>query len=678
MRRSILAVSLLAATAIGGVTLAQTHSAATPADKPEIGSFGFDESGVDKSVKPGDDFVRYADGAWEARTEIPADKATWGMFNALADRSLDQTRTILDAAQATPGNKIGDFYASFMDEAAVDAKGIAPIQPWIAEINAIGDKSALAVEMGKLQRQGVGSLFGMGVGQDDKAPDHYIVGFNQAGLGLPDRDYYLKDDPKLADTRAKYQAYQATMLGLAGQDNAEARAAAVFAFEKAIAEAHWDRIASRDADKTYNKWMEADFAAKAPGFPWKAYMTVAGTADQPSYLVGMPSALAGEAKAFADAPIGVLKDYMILKIMRTYAGLLSKPINDANFAFYGTVLSGAPQQPVRWKRAVGTVSGAMGEAVGQQYVAKYFPPASKAAADQLVKNIIAAMGARIDKLTWMAPETKVKAHAKLAAFTPKIGYPSKWRDYSALTIKRDDLVGNVARSAAFEYQRGLNKLGQPIDRAEWGMTPMTVNAYANPPMNEIVFPAAILQPPFFDAKADPAVNYGGIGVVIGHELSHHFDDQGRKYDPTGKLADWWTPQDVERFTAMTDKLVKQYDAYEPLPGLHIKGGLTLGENMADLAGLAVSRDAYHRSLGGKPGPVINGWTADQRFYLGYSQVWRIKFREPALRSQVISNEHSPGQFRTAEVRNVDAWYDAFGVKPGDKMYLAPADRVHVW
>src|SRR3569623_769916 len=606
MRRSILAASLLAATAIGGITFAQTHASTAAAGKPDIGSFGLDESGMDKSVAPGDDFVRYAGGLWEDRTEIPADKAAYGMFKLLGNRSHEKTRIILDAAAKTPGNKIGDFYASFMDEAAVNAKGISPVQPWIAEINAIGDKPALAVEMAKLQRLGVGGLFGMGVGQDDKAPDHYIVGVNQAGLGLPDRDYYLKDDPKLADTRTKYQAYQAQMLGLVGEDNVEARAAAVYAFEHSLAEAHWDRIASRDADKTYNKWMEADFAAKAPGFPWQAFMTAGGTANQASYLVGMPSALAGEAKAYADAPIAVLKDYMILKVMRTYAGYLSKPVNDANFAFYGTVRSGAPQQPVRWKRGVGTDSQAMGEAVGQQYVARYFPPASKAAADQLVKNIIAAMGARIDKLTWMAPETKIKAHAKLAAFTPKIGYPSKWRDYSTLVIKRDDLVGNIARSAAFEYNRRLHRLGGPIDRAEWGMTPMTVNAYANPTMNEIVFPAAILQPPFFDAKADPAVNYGGIGVVIGHELSHHFDDQGRKYDPTGKLTAWWTAQDVTRFTAMTDKLVKQYDAYEPLPGLHIKGGLTLCENMADLAGLAVARDAYIKSLGGRPSPEIDG------------------------------------------------------------------------
>ncbi|MBP2276653.1 MULTISPECIES: M13 family metallopeptidase [Sphingomonas] len=687
MRRSFVMVSLLASAALVGVThanpapKAKVAAKAEPAPKAtgaEIGAFGLDLAGMDTSVQPGDDFVKFAGGKWEAATEIPADKATYGMFNRLADRSLEQTRTILDAAAKRPGDKIGDFYASFMDEAAINAKGIDPIKPWIAEIRAAGDKTALAAEMAKLQRTGVGGLFRMGVGQDDKAPDTYIVGLSQSGIGLPDRDYYLKDDPKLADTRAKYQAYQVQMLGLAGVDDAAARGAAVYAFEKALATAHWDRIKSRDSDLTYNKWSAADFATKAPGFPWEVYMKTAGTAGQANYLVGMPSALTDEAKAFADAPVQVVQDFLILRLLRSYAGVLAKPINDANFAFYGTVLSGAPQQPVRWKRGVGIVSGAMGEQVGQAYVEQYFPPATKAAADQLVKNIIAAMSVRLDNLTWMAPETKVKAHAKLAAFTPKIGYPSKWRDYSALTVKRDDIVANVAAANAFEYERDLHKLGQPIDRTEWGMTPMTVNAYANPPMNEIVFPAAILQPPFFDAKADPAVNYGGIGVVIGHELSHHFDDQGRKYDPTGKLTDWWTAEDVKRFTAMTDKLVKQYDAYEPLPGLHIKGGLTLGENMADLAGLALAYDAYHRSLGGKPAPVIDGLTGDQRFFLGYAQVWRIKFREPALRSQVISNEHSPGPFRTVEVRNVDAWYKAFGVKAGEKLYLAPADRVKVW
>ena len=357
---------------------------------------------------------------------------------------------------------------------------------------------------------------------------------------------------------------------------------------------------------------------------------------------------------------------------------MSKPIVDANFAFTGTVLSGTPQQQPRWKRGVAATSGALGEEIGKVYVARYFPPESKVAIDQLVKNVIAAMSVRLDKLEWMAPDTKVKAQQKLAAFTPKIGYPTKWRDYSSVKITRGDLVGNVAAANEFEYLRNLGKLDKPIDRTEWGMTPMTINAYANPVLNEIVFPAAILQAPFFDAKADPAINYGGIGVVIGHELSHHFDDQGRKYDKTGKLTEWWTAEDVKRFTALTDKLVKQYDAYEPIPGQHIQGGLTLGENMADLAGLAVAYDAYHRSLGGKPAPVIGGMTGDQRFYLGYAQVWRNKFREPALRSQLLSDPHSPGPFRTAEVRNVDAWYAAFGAQPGDALYLAPADRVRVW
>ena len=686
MRRSVLVLSLLATAALAGASHAGKAPAKpaakpatnAPADKPQIGTFGFDETGLDRTIKPGDDFAAFAGGDWVKRTEIPADRASYGMFHVLQDLSLERTRTILEAASKTPGDKIGDFYASFVDEKTADAKGITPVQPWLAEIKAAGDRTAIAVEMARLQRRGVGGLFGLGVGQDDKAPDQYIVNVNQGGLGLPDRDYYLKDDAKLAQIRTQYQAYLAQMLTLMGEANAEARAAAIFNMEKSLATVHWTRIESRDADKTYNKWSFADFEGKAPGFPWAAYAGEAGVSGQASYLVGMPSAVTGEAKVFADTPIAVLQDFMMLRVLRSYAGFLSKPINDANFAFYGTVLTGAPQQQLRWKRAVGTVGQGLGEAVGEQYVARYFPPESKAAADSLVKNIIAAMGVRLDKLEWMAPETKVKAHAKLAAFTPKIGYPTTWRDYSALAISRDDLVGNVAAANGFEYQRGLNKLGKPIDRGEWGMTPMTINAYANPVMNEIVFPAAILQPPFFDAKADPAINYGGIGVVIGHELSHHFDDQGRKYDSTGKLTEWWTPEDVKRFTALTDRLIKQYDAYEPIPGQHIQGGLTLGENMADLAGLAVAYDAYHRSLHGKPAPIIDGLTGDQRFYLGYAQVWRIKFREPALRSQLLSDPHSPGAFRTAEVRNIDAWYAAFGAKPGDAMYLAPGDRVRVW
>ncbi|MFA5988596.1 MAG: M13-type metalloendopeptidase [Sphingomonas sp.] len=687
MRKSLFVASLLATAALAGVAIAKTAApahknkpatASTATGKPEIGAFGFDLAGIDASVQPGDDFSAYAGGNWSKVTEIPADRSAFGMFNKLQERSLEQTRTILDAATKQPGNKVGDFYASYMDEAAIEAKGVGPIVPWLSAIKGATDKTTLAVEMAKLQRAGVGGLFGVGVGQDDKAPENYIVNVGQSGIGLPDRDYYLKDDAKLAMVRTAYQAYLAKMLTLAGEPNAEARAAAVFAFEKQLATVHWTRIESRDADKTYNKWSGADFVAKAPGYPWAEVSQALGTAGQGSFLVAQPSAVAGEAKIFGETPLAVLQDYAALRVLRSMAPYLSKSFDDANFAFYGTTLSGQPQQRDRWKRGVGLVSGAMGEEIGKQYVAKYFPPASKAAADKLVKNLIEAMGNRIDHLAWMAPETKVKARAKLAGFTAKIGYPDKWRDFSALMIKRDDLVANVAESNAFEFARDLAKLGQPIDRSEWFLSPMTINAYANPPMNEIVFPAGILQPPFFDPNADPAINYGGIGAVIGHEISHHFDDQGRKYDPSGKLSDWWTEEDVKRFASFTDKLVKQYDAYEPVPGQHVQGGLTLGENIADLAGLTVALDAYHRSLGGKPAPIIGGLTGDQRFYLGWAQVWRIKYREPALRAQLLSDPHSPGPQRTATVRNLDAWYAAFGAKPGQKTYLAPEDRIRIW
>ncbi|MCK8457177.1 M13 family metallopeptidase [Sphingomonas faeni] len=690
MRKSIVTVILLASAASA---IAQTNQAAPSpalakaakgpvapkdANKPQIGDFGFDMAGRDTSVTPGTDFFDYANGGWVKTTPIPADRSSYGMFHVLQDLSLERTRTILDGAAKTPGDKVGEFYTSFMDEAAVNAKGAGPVKPMLAALKATKDKTALVTEIAKLQRQGVGGLVGVGVQQDDKDPTTYVVGLGQSGIGLPDRDYYLKDDAKLATIRTAYQAYLARMLTLAGEPNAAARAAAVFNMEKGLATAHWTRIESRDADKTYNKWTAADFAAKAPGFPWTQYMTAMGVTGRPFYLVAQPSALTGEAKVFADTPINVLQDYAMLKVLRAYAPYLSSDFDKTNFAFYGTTLSGTPEQQVRWKRGVSTVSGAMGEAIGQQYVAKYFPPASKAAADDLVKNVIAAMGERLKNLEWMAPETKTKALAKLAAFTPKIGYPDKWRDYSALQIQRGDLVGNVARANAFEYDRDLKKLGQPIDRAEWFMTPMTINAYANPTMNEVVFPAAILQPPFFDPKADPAVNYGGIGAVIGHEISHHFDDQGRKYDLNGKLTDWWTPQDVARFKVFTDALVKQYDAYEPLPGQHIQGGLTLGENIADLAGLTVAYDAYHKSLGGKPAPIIDGTTGDQRFYYGWAGVWRTKFRDAALQQALLSDPHSPGHQRVLTVRNLDPWYAAFGAKPGEKSYLAPANRVRIW
>ncbi|OQW45824.1 MAG: peptidase M13 [Proteobacteria bacterium SG_bin6] len=680
MRRSFIVTSLLATAAIAGIAIAKDATPmAQTAAKPEIGSFGFDEPGMDRQVKPGDSFADYASGGWKKATEIPADRSAYGMFHRLQDRSLEQTRAILEESAAKPGTKIGDFYASYMDQAAIDAKGAGPIQPWLAQVKAAGDRNALAVTMAKLQRQGVGGLLSLFINQDEKAPERYVVHLSQGGIGLPDRDYYLKDDPKLAAVRQAYLANSAKMFELIGDGaNAAARAQAVYEFEKQLAQVHWTRIDSRDDDKTYNKWSAADLDTKAPGMPWGALREAYGITGEQELIVSQPSAITGEAKVFAATPIEVLRDYAALRIVRSYAAYLAKPIDDTNFEFYGKILSGQPQQRDRWKRAVTVVTGAMGEEIGKAYVARYFPPATKAAADQLVKNVIAAMGDRIRNLSWMTPETKQKALVKLASFTPKIGYPSRWRDYSTLNVVRGDIAGNIARANAFEYNRNLAKLGKPIDRGEWFMTPMTINAYANPVMNEIVFPAAILQPPFFDAKADPAVNYGGIGAVIGHEISHHFDDQGRKYDPTGKLTDWWTPADVAAFDKLTAQLVKQYDGYEPLPGQHVQGALTLGENIADLAGLSVALDAYHKSLGGKPAPVIGGFTGDQRFYLGWAQVWRTKYREAALRQQLLTDPHSPGDERASVVRNLDPWYAAFKPQPGEKLYLANGDRVRIW
>ncbi len=684
MRPSVLLTVLLSGAALAGAAGAQTASAPAPAPiapakpGPQIGNFGFDTAGMDRSVAPGDSFYDYASGTWAANTEIPADRSSYGMFDVLGDLSQERTRAILESAAARPGSKIGDFYTSYMDEAAIEARGIAPVKPMLTAIAGAATKDALVREAAKLQQIGVGGLFGMGVTQDSKDPNTYVVVAAQSGLTLPDRDYYLKDDAKLEAVRTAYRAYLAQLFTLAGEANAVARADAVFAFEKGIAGAHWTRVESRDADKTYNKWTTADFAAKAPGYPWAAWTSALGYRSQPFTIVRQPSALTAEAKVFADTPLPVLKDYWALRVLKSTAAYLPRAFDQAQFAFNGTILSGVPQQEPRWKRAVSAVGGAMGEEIGKDYVARHFPPEAKVEIDKLVRNVTAAMGERLSALEWMAPATRTKAVAKLAAFKPKIGYPDEWRDYATLSVARGDLLGNITRAANFEFRRNQAKLGQPIDRGEWLMTPMTINAYANPVMNEIVFPAAILQPPFFDPKADPAINYGGIGAVIGHELSHHFDDQGRKYDPTGKLAEWWTAEDVTRFKTFTDKLVTQYDAYEPLPGQKVQGALTLGENIADLAGLTVAYAAYQKSLNGKPAPVIDGLSGDQRFYLGWAQVWRTKFREQALRQQLIAGPHSPGEQRTAIVRNLDPWYNAYKPKPGQKAYLAPADRVRIW
>ena len=681
----LVSIALTSTALIGTATLALPNAPAlvtasaqaAAAAKPQYGTFGFDAAGMDRSVAPGDDFFGYANGTWAKATQIPADKARYGMFNVLDDLSRERTRGIIEEQQKDPNSKIGNAYASFLDTARIEAKGLAPFEPWLKELRGTMSKAKLVSLYADADRLGISIPYRMFVGQDRKASDRYTLNVSQGGLGMPDRDYYLSADPKLVETKAKYLQHLSKMLTLAGEPNATARAQAILDLETRIAQVHWARAESRDANKTYNKYTMAQLRTFAPGFDFPTLAKGIG-ANVPYVIVAQPSAFKGIAATLAQTPLPVLKDQLLVRSLDSYAAFLPEKFDQEHFAFFGTALQGTPQQQERWKRAVDFTVGTLGDDVSKLYVARYFPPETKAAADQLVHNLIAAMGRRIDGLDWMSAETKAKAHAKLAAFTPKIGYPSQWRNMSGLVIKRDDLLGNAMRSERFEHAYQVGKLGGPIRRWEWGMTPMTINAYSNASMVEIVFPAAILQPPFFDPHADAAVNYGGIGAVIGHEMSHQFDDQGAKFDLHGNLLDWWTPADAKNFQARLDKYEQQINAYEPLPGMHVNGKLTMGENVADLAGLSVARDAYLASLGGKAAPVIDGMTADQRFYLGWAQVWRCKDREPALRQQLLTNPHSPCPVRTDVVRNMDPWYSAFDVKPGQKLYLAPADRVRIW
>ncbi|WP_294322667.1 M13 family metallopeptidase [uncultured Sphingomonas sp.] len=687
MRRSFVLTTLLAASALSACTTAPTGpvetAATTPAPapeaaapKPEIGDFGFDVAGMDRSVKPGDNFYKYANGNWERITPIPADKSNYGMFTALDDLSKTRTRELLDAAKGDPNSKIGTAYATYLDQAAIEAKGLAPIQPWLNEIKGLSSKAGYAALAAKASQAGVGAPFGAYVGPDDKQPTVYALQTAQGGLGMPDRDYYLSTDAKLVEQRKAYEAHLAKMLTLAGEPNAAARAAAIVAFETQIAKAHWTRIESRDANKTYNKMTVAELQRRAPGFDFATYFRGLG-ANTTDVIVAQPTAFTGMAKVIGAAPLGVLKDQMLVRSLDSFASVLPQKFDQESFAFFGTVLSGTPQQEERWKRAVDFTADAVADDVSKAYVAKYFPPATKAAADELVRNVTQAMGRRIDNLDWMAPETKAKARAKLAAFTPKIGYPDQWRDMSDLTITPGDAYGNMVRANQWQQRYNVQHLGKPIQKWEWFMTPMTVNAYANPVMNEIVFPAAILQPPFFDPNADPAVNYGAIGAVIGHEISHHFDDQGRKYDVNGSLTDWWTSEDVKRFEERTAALVKQYDAYEPLPGLHVKGELTLGENIADLAGLTAAWDAYTHAYPNDQ-KVIDGFGPEQRFYLGWAQVWRRSYREANLRQRLLTDPHSPSEQRAWVVRNLDPWYQGYKPAMGEYLFLPADKRVRIW
>ena len=679
--------ALVALAGVGTAATAQQAGkaeAAATAPKPFFGAWGVDLKGMNKAANPGDSFFDFVNGEWARTTEIPADRSSWGGFTMLRELSDQRTRDLVEAAAKAPSaegsvqRKVGDLYGSFMDEAAIEKAGIAPIKPYFAKIDAIRNASDLARAFGEANRTGVATPFAAGVDQDLKDNSKYALYLGQGGLGLPDRDYYLVDsNPKFVEARAKYQTHIANMFRLAGIADGAGKAARIYDLEKKIAATHWTAAESRQIDKLYNPVATSALASEMPGFDWAAYLKGASIDRLPQVIATHKSALIGEAKLVGSEPLQTWKDYLTFRTLSANAAMLPKAISDENFAFYGTVLSGTPQQKDRWKRGADVVNAAMGEAVGELYVAKYFTPEAKAKADELVANLIRAMDARLQKLEWMAPETKVKARAKLAAFTPKIGYPDKWRDYSSLVVKRGDPIGNALRANEFEYLRQLNKIGKPVDRSEWGMTPQTVNAYANPLLNEIVFPAAILQPPFFDPNADDAVNYGGIGAVIGHEITHHFDDQGAKFDAQGNLADWWTATDVERFNAMTAKVVKQYGEYEPLAGSKVNGQLTLGENMADLAGLNIAYDAYRLSLGGREAPVLDGYTGDQRFFLGFGQVWRNKYRDPLLLNILTTDSHTPGHFRPNVVRNFDPWYKAFNVRDG-KLYLKPEDRIRIW
>ncbi|MCS0609969.1 M13 family peptidase [Massilia solisilvae] len=642
---------------------------------------------VESSVRPQDNFYDYVNGKWMQATEIPADKSAWGSFQKLRDDTLTQLHGLIEktatkhAAAGTDEQRIGDYYAAFMDEAKLEQLGLAPLKGELDKIAALKDKSELPAVFARMSKLGVNVPYDFGIHQDNKDSTKYVADISQGGLGMPDRDYYLKlDDAKLSAARDKYLAHLEKTLSMAGDANATANAKAILALETEIAKAQWTKVELRDPIKAYNKVELAKLADVAPGWDWSTWLKDTGIAAKTSYvIVGQPTYLKGFADIAAKTPLETWKAYLQLHIIDSYANFLSKAYVDEHFAFYGTTLSGVKEMEPRWKRGVGAVERSMGESLGKLYVAEYFPPERKARMEALVKNLLAAYKQSIDKLDWMSPATKKEAQAKLAKFTPKIGYPNKWKDYSKLVVAKDDLVGNVMRSRAVEYDRELSKLGRPIDRDEWGMTPQTINAYYNPEMNEIVFPAAILQPPFFDASADDAVNYGGIGAVIGHEISHGFDDQGAQYDGNGNLRDWWTASDHKNFEAKTKMLVEQYSAFEPLPGYHVNGSLTLGENIADNSGLAIAYKAYKLSLKGKKAPVINGLTGDQRFYMGWAQVWRTKMREQQQIVQVKVDPHSPGQYRAnGTVKNQPGFYDAFGVKPGDKMYVAPKDRVIIW
>ncbi|MEA2490559.1 MAG: putative endopeptidase [Acidobacteriota bacterium] len=690
-RLSIAAIALLAVFSFStpDVHAADAAAASATTTSPvaqRFGTWGIDLAGMDRTAKPGDDFFRFVNGKWAATTQIPADRTSFGAFAILRDLSEARVRSVLDrwAADKNLKNgsdeaKVATLYRTYLDEATAEKLDAKPIQPYLDAVKKAKTRDDIARLMGRSSATFGRSFINAAVFDDAKNPERYALYLSQSGLGLPDREFYLKESFKAQKER--YQQYVADMLRLTGWAEPEKNAADIVAMETKIAEAHWTRAEGRDRDKTYNPMTVAELEKNAPGFPWGIYFKEAGIDKADRAVVRQNTALPKIAKIFSSTPVSTLKAWEAFHITDDAAPLLSKRFVDAEWEFRSKFLNGQQEQRPRWKRAVGSAEGALGEAIGRTYVAEFFPPDSKAKMEKLVSDLRTAMKGRIEKLQWMQPETRTRALEKLSKFGVKIGYPVKWRDYKALDIREGDLVGNAARAAKFEWAFDVSRIGQPVDDDEWGMTPQTVNAYYSSSKNEIVFPAAILQPPFFDPNADPAVNYGAIGGVIGHEITHGFDDQGRKSDGDGVLRDWWAADDAAKFEVQAKRLGAQYEGFKlsQLPDLHITGGLTMGENIADLGGILLGLDAYRVSLNGQPAAVIDGFTGEQRVFLGWGQVWRTILRDDALRQLIVNDSHSPGMVRAfAPLRNVDAWYEAFDVKEGDANYVKPEDRVRIW
>lgn len=666
------------------------QAGSSTAGTAELGEWGFDRSAMDTDVDPGDDFFRYANGQWLEDFEIPSDESRWGSFDELRERSRERVRTIVEEmAEAEPEKgtieqKIGDFYASYMDEETVNEQGLDPLRPVLEEIASVSSPGELLRLMGQAQRRGLAGPISGFVGIDRKNPDRYMLNISHSGLGLPDRSYYLDDSERFEKIRQAYRAHIAEMLDMAGMDDGEAAAERIYALERSIAEKHWPREELRNRDKTYNLYKIENLDEEFPALDWSGFFEAAGVpvSEIEELNVNTPDAINPLAAMLEEQPLETWKAYLTFHAISNHADVLSQDVYDEHFSFFGQTLSGQPEQKARWKRAIEEIGGArggLGEAIGRVYVERHFPPEAKRQMEALVENLRAAFRKRLERIEWMGDETREEAFAKLETFNPKIGYPDEWRDFSGLEIVEGDLMANVRNVREFFYEDQLSRLTEPADRDEWFMSPQTVNAYYNSSWNEIVFPAGILQPPFFDPEADPAVNYGGIGAVIGHEMGHGFDDQGSKSDAEGVQRNWWTEEDRERFEERTEALVEQYDQYEPIEGQTVNGQLTLGENIGDLGGLSIALEAYRISLEGEDAPVIDGLTGTQRLFFGWAQVWQGKYREEALVRRLKSDPHSPPEFRVnGVVRNMDAWYEAFDVSEDDELYLPPEERVSIW